>query len=229
MQDVHVFATGTLGVMGAQSIVCHAEAARREQVRLVAIFSKGSRLTHQPVDDMAIVDAVLVLAAQAGHGQHQLLGIPDLDHLRRHPRFHPFPDQPGWHRVQVPFHRNRAAGANLHLQTFEGFQTPGRQRPQLGPLLGQTLLPTGIALLTQRPEKRGILFSGGKVPAATQQQFLLQLPFELVMALFDITVLMALTRVDGLSLHPVMTQQRPVTLREQLWMAVLMDSQAHPI
>ena len=178
---------------------------------------------------MAIIDAMLVLTSQAGHGQHQLLGIPHLDHLRRHSRFHPFTDQPGWDRIQVPFHRNGAARTYSHFQSLEGFQTPRRQWSHPHSFLGQALLPACVTLSTQRLEERCVLFSGGKVPAATQQQFLFQLSFELVVALFDIAVLMPLARVDGLTLHPVVAQQGSVTLRKQLRVAILMHGQAHPI
>jgi hypothetical protein len=49
------------------------------------------------------------------------------------------------------------------------------------------------------------------------------------MALFGITVLMALARVDGLTPHPVMTQQSPITLGEEFRMTILVYRQAHPI
>jgi hypothetical protein len=83
MQDVNVLAAGALGMFGPQGVVGHAEAAGGEQVSLVAIFGKRSWLAHQPVNDMAIVDAMLVLTPQPGHRQHQLLAVPHLYGLRR--------------------------------------------------------------------------------------------------------------------------------------------------
>jgi hypothetical protein len=191
-----------------QGIVSHAETAARKQVGLVAILGKRPRLAHQPVDHVTVIDAMLVPATQPRHLEHEILPIPHLHDLRRHPRLHPFADQTRRHRIQVPLHRNRRPGAHLHAQALEGFQTPRRQRPQHPTLLGQPLLAADVLLVARVAEELFVLRAAVKVPAATQQEHLFQRAFELIMALFGIAVLIAAAGIDGTH-----AQERPGTLQ----------------
>jgi hypothetical protein len=229
VQDLHIFPTGTIGLPLQQGIVGHAETAGRKQVGLVAILGKRPRLAHQPVDHVTVIDAMLVPAPQPRHLEHEILPIPHLHDLRRNPSLHPFADQTRRYRIQIPLYRNRRPSAHLHAHALERFQTPPRQRPQHPAFLGQPLLPTGVLLRTQVAEKLLILCSTGKVPAATQQEHLLQRAFELVMALFGIAVLVAAAGIDRLATHPVVTQQGAIALREPFGVAILVDRQAHAI
>jgi len=76
----------------AEQVVSLAKAARREQVRPVAVAGQRSRLTHQPVDHMPVIDAMLVPATQPRRRHLQLLRVPDFDGLDADTHFHPFTD-----------------------------------------------------------------------------------------------------------------------------------------
>ena len=69
----------------------------------------------------------------------------------------------------------------------------------------------------------------GKITAAPQQQGLLQGAFELPVALLGIAVLMATAGVDRLPLHPVVPQQRLITLRERLTFLARWNRRREPI
>jgi hypothetical protein len=77
-------------------------------------------------------------------------------------------------------------------------------------------VPAGIGLLEQLSQEHLVSVPAGEVPAAPQHQGLVQGPLELVMALLDVAVLMALASLDGLGLQAVVLQQGLVTLLERL-------------
>jgi hypothetical protein len=62
VQQTQVFLAGALPLLGQQHIVRLTKTAGREQIGLVAILRERPRLTHQPTDDVPIIDAMLVLA-----------------------------------------------------------------------------------------------------------------------------------------------------------------------
>jgi hypothetical protein len=76
-------------------------------------------------------------------------------------------------------------------------------------------LPVGIELCEQLLQETLVLLPTGEVPAAPQQQRLLQGPLELPVALLAVAVLVGLPRLDRLTFQTVVTQKRSVTLREQ--------------
>lgn len=79
VQDAQVFLGRPLRMLLDQPVIDKAEATRREQVIPIAVVGKRSRLTHQPVDDVPVVDAVVAPATQARQTLDLPLGIPDLD------------------------------------------------------------------------------------------------------------------------------------------------------
>jgi hypothetical protein len=166
---------------------------------MVAVVRERPRLAHQPIDHVAIVDSVLAAATQPRQPLHTLLRVPHLDLFGADPCLHPLADQATRHRVDVALDMNRAAPVHTHCPTLARFQTPRRQRPQQRQLLGQTLLPVAIELFEQTPQERLVRGPAVEVPAATQQQRLLQRFLEPMMALFRVPVLVALARLDRLA------------------------------
>jgi hypothetical protein len=179
---------------------------------MVAVVHERSRLADQPVDHVPVFDPVLASTTQTRQPLHTLPGVPHLDLLHADPRLHPLPDQAARHRIHVVLHMNRAATVHTHRPPLARFQTPARQRTQLRQLLGQTLLSARVELLEQPAQERLILRPAGEVPAATQQQRLLQRPLELPMALLAVPVLVGLARLDRLAPQTVVPQQPLVTL-----------------
>jgi hypothetical protein len=164
---------------------------------------------------VAILDPVLAPPTQPRQPLHALLRVPHLDLLRVQPRLHPLADQTARHRVDIVLDMDGAARVYTHRPTLARLQTPSRQRPQQGQLLGQTLLPARVALPEQSAQELLIRRSAVEVPAATQQQRLFQRSLELVMALLCVPVLVGLPCLDRLALQAVVPQQRLVTIRER--------------
>jgi hypothetical protein len=112
-----------------------------------------------------------------------------------------------------------AAGVHPDPQPLAGLQPSRRQRLQRQQFLGQPHAPAGVTLREQLPQERLVLGPAGEVPAAAQEQGLLQGPLELVVALLDVAVLVRLPGVDRLPAQPVVPQQRLVAPLERLAVA----------
>jgi hypothetical protein len=110
---------------------------------------------------------------------------------------------------------DRAAAIHPHAPPLTRLQPPRRQRPQQRHFLRQPPAPVGVELPEQLPQERLVRRSAGEVPAATQQQRLLQRPLELAMTLLDVTVLVGTTRLDRLPLQAIVPQQSLVTVGER--------------
>lgn len=78
LQDVQVFLGAALRpIFFAQGIVGEPEAARRKQIFAVAVVLKRARLANQPINDVAIVDAMFAPPAQSRQLLHFAIAIPD--------------------------------------------------------------------------------------------------------------------------------------------------------
>jgi hypothetical protein len=230
LQDGQVLSAGRpLGVSLGQQVVRLAEAAGRIQVRAVAVAGQGSRLAHQPVDHVPVIDVVLIPAAQARRRQLQLFRVPDFDGLHPESHFHPFADQTRRHRIGVVLHPQGTALADLDLVTNHTLHTPDGQRLEPGSLFGQTPLPSGVATILDAAQPSFVLGPAGEVPAATQEQRLLHRFLEAPVGLLAIPILVSAGRVGRLGLDPVVAHERPVVLRELFRMAVLVHGQTHAV
>jgi hypothetical protein len=216
VQDPQVFLGRPGRPLLPQGVVGHAEAAGGEQVRLVAVVGKRPRLADQPVDHVPVVDAMLAPTPQPRHLLDRLLGVPHLDPLGVQAGFHPLADQTTGHRVDVALHADRAARLHPHPQPLARLQAGRRQGPQQGQLLGQAGLTAAVGLLEQLPQESRVVLAAGEVPAAPQHQGLIQRPLELVVALLDVAVLVALAGLNGLALQAVVAQQGLVASLEGL-------------
>lgn len=216
-------------VLGRQRVVSQAKSARRKQLLPIAILGKRSRLPHQPVDDVPIVDPVLVPAPQPRHSLDQLLGIPDFQVLGIQPGFDLLADQPARHRVAVALHVDQTPLVHATGLPPARFQPTRRQRPQHRQFLGQSRTPPGVELLLQPLEPAGVLATVGEIPAAPQHQRLVRRFLETPMPLLDVAVFVGVVRLDLLAHHPVMGQQRLIALREFFLARSVAHRQTHPI
>jgi hypothetical protein len=216
-------------LLRAQHVVGQAEATARKQLLAIAIVGKGTRLAHQPVDDMPVVDALLAPTVQPRQPFDLPLAVPDFQHLGVQPHLDPLADEPAGHRVDVAGHMNRAPRIDPDPQPLARLQPPRRQRPQHRQLLGQTRLPAGIQLGEHLTHEHGVGFTAGEVPAAPQHQRLVQGPFELAVALLDIAVLVAVAGLNRLPPHAIVPQQCLITLRERLAFFTRRDGRGQPV
>lgn len=109
-----------------QPVIDQAEAAGWEQLLAVAVAGERPRLTHQPVDDMPVVDAMLASSTQSRQAFHKLLGVPDLEVVGMHTRLDPLADQAAGHRVGVAADMDGAAAIDTHRQALASIQALGR-------------------------------------------------------------------------------------------------------
>jgi hypothetical protein len=216
--------------MGPRQLVVRlTKPAGGKQVCLIAVAGECSGLAHQPVDHMPVIDAMLVVAAQPWHRHLELLRVPHLDRLGPHARFHPFSLQSRRDRVNVVLHLDRAPLAHLYAQSHQGLQTPSRQATEPCPFFLLPLSTSRVAPLLHRLQEHCVLLTAGKVPAATQQQGLLDRFLETPMRLFAIAVLVATRRVGCLRHQTIMSQQRLVIPREHFRVSIRMHRQRHAI
>jgi hypothetical protein len=219
-----------IGVLSHQQIIVGlAEITRREQGGAMPIQRECPRLAHQPVDDVPIVNVMFVPATQTRQSLHQLLPVPHLQVLHVHTHFHVLADQSARHRVTVALHVNLTPRVHPGTHTLARFQAPCRQCLHLRQLLRQTLAPIGVELVHKLPQKVLVLHPARKIPAATQQQRLLDRFLETPMPLLHVAVLVGVTRLDLLADQPVVIQQSLVALRELLLIRGVVHRQAHPI
>ena len=198
MKYLQILLVRSPGMPLPQLVVGQPEPARREQITPIAIIGKSPWLPHQPVDHVPVLDPVLPLPPQPGQLLHPLLGVPHLQPLGKKPHLHPLADQPAGHRVDVARHPDQAAALDPHPYPLERLQAARRQRPQHRQLLGQAGSTAGIAPLEQPPQEGDVSVPAREIPAATQQQLLLQPPLQPVVALLTIAVLVGLPGIDRL-------------------------------
>jgi hypothetical protein len=168
-------------------------------------------------------------AAQAFHRLHLRARIPHRHGLRANPHLHHFADQPRRHRVNVPLHPDRAAPTHPHPRLLLRLQPARRQRLQLRQLRPHTPASCRVPLRHHRLHELPVRSPAGKVPAATQQQRLLQRLLQTTMPLLAIAVLMTTRGIGRLRLQAVMMQQRLIPGRVPLAIALVIYRQRHPI
>jgi len=129
VQDPQVLPVRRARLERRQVVVRQPEDARGEQLLAVAVLGERPRLAHQPVDDVPVVDALLVPAAQPRQHLDPLLAVPDLQVLDEQPHLDRLADQPAGHRVAVAADVDQAALIDLRPQPLARLQPPRRQRP----------------------------------------------------------------------------------------------------
>ena len=111
-------------------VVGHAKATGRKQVLPKAIVGERPRLSHQPVNDMPILDVVAPFASQTWQGLQVALSVPDFDRFDTEARFHPFANEASGHGIGIVAHPDRAVGADAGVDPLGGFQASGREFAQ---------------------------------------------------------------------------------------------------
>jgi hypothetical protein len=176
-----------------------------------------------------VVDAVLRLAVQPLHGLHPRPRVPHLEHLGAQPHFHTLPDQPRRHRVRVLLHLDRAPLAHLGPLPLQRLQTTPRQRTQPPRLLPEPVPAACVPPGHQGTHEPQVRLTAGEVPAAAQQQLLLQRLLQTPVALLAIAVLVTAGGIGGLGRQAVVPQQRLIPGRVLLGVAVVMHRQRHAV
>jgi hypothetical protein len=201
---MHILFVRTSRLLRYQGVIGPPIGQRRVQIVAVHVAGKRPGLPNQPADDVPVVDVMLVLATQACHPLHQVLGVPHLDLLHADPRLDLLADQTRRYRVGVVLHADGAAAPHAHALPLQRLQPLGRQRPQARHLQRDLRCPAGIAPCLHAQHQVPVFVSAAKIPAATQQQRLLHRLLEMPMRRLHVPILMTTGGVGRLGLHAVM-------------------------
>jgi hypothetical protein len=127
VEDRQVVLDHAAGPPVLQEVVGHPEPAGREHRIAVAVLLERSRLADQPVDDMAVLDAMLAPAPESRQGVQLPGPVPDVEGLGPDVDVHPFADQAAGQRVGVAAHMDRAPGIDSGLEPSGHLQPARRQ------------------------------------------------------------------------------------------------------
>jgi hypothetical protein len=222
-QDRQVVLDHAAGPPGLQQVVGHPEPAGREHRIAVAVLLERPGLADQPVDDVAVLDAMSAPAPEPRQGVQLPGPVPDLEGLGTDMDIDLLADQAAGQRVGVATHMDRAARVDPGLESPGHLQPASRQRRQHGHFLAKTLPPIGIASGHEPLEERLIVASAGEIAAASEHQGLVDGLLEAVMTLLDVAILVGLPRPDRLAFEPVMREQSVVPAGEQLGFGIAVD------
>ena len=228
-EDPQVILDGTTGALLLQGIVGPAKAAGREHRVPIAIVLERSRLSHEPVNHMTIVNQVFVAAAEPRKSLDQHRAAPHLQKLDLDVNINVFTDQSAGNRVRVVLDADGAPLGDSHLEPAPGVDAPRGQISQSGSILAEPLGPCVVAPGQQLAEEPFVVRLVLEIAAAAEHQRLIDGGLESVMALLDISILMGLADVDGLSLQAIVGQQGTITLVEQITIAKVVHRGGEPI
>jgi hypothetical protein len=157
------------------------------------------------------VDRVLVPAHQPRQRVHLPIGEPDFDAIGEEPRLDLFPDQATVDGVRVAVQVNQTP--RIHPTT--DFQTRRQsligQVPQRSPFLGEPIDASRIARFHDASQEVQVIVAGGEIPAAPQQEGLIDGGLEVPVRRLGVAVLVRLPDVDPLAGQAVVGQQVAVS------------------
>jgi hypothetical protein len=223
VEDRQVVFDHAAGPPVLQQVVGHPESAGGEHRIAVAVFLERSRLADQPVDDVAVLDAMSAPASESRQGAQLSGPVPDVEGLGPDVDIDLFADQAAGQRIGVAADVDRAARIDLGFEPPGHLQPPSRQGRQHGHLLMETLLSVGIAPGHELLEEPLIVASAGEITAAAEHQGLVDGLLEAVMTLLDVAILVGLSWLDRLAFQPVMLEQPLVSACEHLGLGVAVD------
>jgi hypothetical protein len=227
-QDRQVILDRAAGPLVLQEVVGHPEPAGGEHRIAVVVLLERPGLAHQPVDDVAVLDAMLAPAPESRQGVDLSGPVPDVEGFGPDVNIDLFTDQTAGQRVGVAADMDRAPGIDPGLESPSHLQPASRQGRQDGHFLTKTLLSVGIASGHELLEKQLIVASAGEITAASEHQGLVDGLLETVMTLLDVTILIGLSGLDRLAFELVMREQSLVSPSKHLglWVAVDRGGQA---
>ena len=222
-EDRQVILDHAGGPPALQQVVGHPEPAGGEHRVAVAVLLERPGLAHQPVDDVAVLDAMSAPAPEPRQGVELPGPVPDVEGLGPDVDIDLFADQTTRQRVGVAADVDRAPGIDPGLEPSRHLQPASRQRRQHGLFFMETLPSIGIASGHELLEEDLIVASTGEIAAAPQHQGLINGLFETMMTLFDVAIFVGLSGLDRLAFEPVMREQSLVAASEHFGFGVAVD------
>jgi hypothetical protein len=215
LQDPQVLHVGALAMRAHERVVGPSEEDRRIEVFPIAVPRERAGLTHQPPDDVAVVDAMLVALAQPRHRLHDLAPVPDLDDIGVHARFDRVAHQLRRHRVGAVRDANGAPPAYDRVIGRVAGNRGGGQGAERRPLLGQTGGHGPVAPVRDHLLDEGLVRGDGReVGMPSHQERLRDQRLQPAMRLLGDAVFVGLARRDPTGAHPVVLEHGAEPRRE---------------
>lgn len=126
-KDLQVVLDHAAGPPVLQEVVSHPEPACREHRVAVAVLLERAGLADQPVDDVAVLDAMSAPASEPRQGIQLPGPVPDVEGLGPDVDIDLFADQTAGQRVGVAADVDRAPGIDPGLEPSGHLQPSGRQ------------------------------------------------------------------------------------------------------
>jgi hypothetical protein len=126
-EDRQVVLDHAAGPLVLQQVVGHPEPAGGEHRIAVAVLLERPGLAHQPVDDVAVLDAMLASASKSRQGVQLSGPVPDVEGLGPDVNIHLFADQTAGQRVGVAADVDRAPRIDPGLEPSSHLQPATRQ------------------------------------------------------------------------------------------------------
>jgi hypothetical protein len=126
-EDGQVVLDHAAGPPVLQEVVSHPEPAGGEHRIAVAVLLERSGLANQPVDDVAVLDAMLAPASESRQGVDLSGPMPDVEGFGQDMNIHLFADQSAGQRVGVAADVDRAPGIDPGLESPSHLQPASRQ------------------------------------------------------------------------------------------------------
>jgi hypothetical protein len=127
VEDRQVVLDHAAGPLVLQEVVGHAEPAGRKHRIAVAVLLERPGLLDQPVDDMAVLDAMLTTASKSRQRVQLLGSVPDVKRFRSDVNIHLFADQTARQRIDVAADVDRAPGIDPSFEPSRHLQPTTRQ------------------------------------------------------------------------------------------------------
>ena len=212
-----------------QHVVRDAKMAGGKHFFVEAIVGKSSRLTHQTVDHMAVVNRKAVLANKAWHRLYKVTPITHPYRFGFNPNVDFATDQSAGDRVSIGAYLNRATAVNAHAEVVGDVEPLVGQTLQNGLLLSETPLAMSVGLGDGRFDKSHVVFTANEGPTPTQQQRLIESLFDVIVRRLHVAVFIGTPRVGPFGFAVIVFHQRAVSRGVQFATGMVVDRSAERV
>jgi hypothetical protein len=221
---------GLLRMRGQQLVIGHAEMRRGKHLLAIFVVLERAGLSDQGINHVPIVDHGPARAHEPRHLLNEHALVRDGDFLRSDLDIHGPANQSAGDRVHVLSDRDGAALG--HAQPFEplvGIEPMVGQSAQGHLFLKKLRLTMQVGLGDHLLHKHLVLVAAGKVPAAPQEQGLVDAGLQMTVRGFHIAVFVRAAGVGSLGLATIMRHQRLIACGVNLAVRMVVDRRAQAV
>lgn len=157
---------------------------------------------------------MLASASQSRQGVQLPGPVPDVERFGADVNVNLSADQSARQRIGVAADVDRAPRIDSGLEPASHLQPASRQGRQHGHFLTKTLLSIGVASGHELAKEALVVATADEVAASAKHQGLVNGLLETMMTLFDVAILVGLSRLDRLTFEAIMCEQCLVSPRE---------------